>query len=264
MEQADKFIQQFESGLATRLTSPGSAKTFATNWPSTAASGIKGAAGKILRPIIDYISAHKTEAPDVFMTGFTNFLGGFDLTDAFRCAFLPVRTEADKAAAAASAAFSPSKFEGIKLGTEAANLMSKAIKNIPGQKTAKVTATVTGKDKIDAINKALGAAKSKHITLSVSAQIGSNVQQAVDLASRFSGMGSHPGRKLKTAQHGMHEMVHQPTLILAGEEGNERVDIGKGGSGGGGGPIHVHLYLKGREIADAVIDDINSYQGVFK
>jgi hypothetical protein len=66
--------------------------------------------------------------------------------------------------------------------------------------------------------------------------------------------------KIVKAQSGMHETVNQPTWILAGESGKERVDIGKGGGGGFSGTINVYV--------DGVWKDarykINENQGVFK
>jgi hypothetical protein len=66
----------------------------------------------------------------------------------------------------------------------------------------------------------------------------------------------------KHAAHGMHETLNQPTWILAGESGKERVDIDRPGKGGGGGTTVVNVYV------DGVLKDsryrISQNQGSFK
>jgi hypothetical protein len=72
------------------------------------------------------------------------------------------------------------------------------------------------------------------------------------------------GIKKKKAQSGMHEMLNQPTWILAGEAGKERVDIDKPGRGGGGGfKGIINVYIGGKRIYDDIRVELNDYQGAF-
>jgi hypothetical protein len=79
------------------------------------------------------------------------------------------------------------------------------------------------------------------------------------------GPGIAPPFKKKKAATGMHEMVNQPTWILAGESGQERVDIDSPGRGGGGGDVYIGpIYLDGELVMGRMRYKMNKFQGVMK
>jgi TP901 family phage tail tape measure protein len=64
------------------------------------------------------------------------------------------------------------------------------------------------------------------------------------------------------AQHGYHGYVSQPTLILAGEAGRERVDItprGGDGGGGGGGNVYATINVSGATDPEATGRKVYEY-----
>ena len=75
-------------------------------------------------------------------------------------------------------------------------------------------------------------------------------------------------KKIKFAQFGMNEMVSQPTLIMAGEAGPERVNITPASrpsseQGGGGMTINFLGPVTNREfVRDTIIPEINRVQSL--
>ena len=66
----------------------------------------------------------------------------------------------------------------------------------------------------------------------------------------------------KFAEHGMNEVVTEPTMIIAGENGAESVNItplGGGGTAGGGINLHFNAPVTNADfIRDVVIPEINN------
>jgi hypothetical protein len=75
-------------------------------------------------------------------------------------------------------------------------------------------------------------------------------------------------KKMKFAQFGMNEMISQPTLIMAGESGPERISITpisrpSSGQGGGGMTINFLGPVTDREfVRDTIIPEINRVQSL--
>lgn len=274
---AEKALAKFQSGLAQKMSSAGSAKAFAENWIFTAGAKMAGIAGKLIEPIKTYIQAHSKESPEVFITGFLNYLGGVDLTENFAKMFAPVTTEASTSAKEAGISIAEGlQFpnEKMKESTQLAWQLGDVLKKIPSQKKSTLMATVLGKDRVDAMGKALANIKSKKVVLTVSAQIGNNVQQAVNIAARFGGMGAHPGRgSLKGLAAGGQGTVKRPTMFLAGEGGRQedfyfkpRGSAGLGPSGGGGGSRSgpITIYIGDEPFKAYIRRAVNDDQGVFR
>ena len=75
-------------------------------------------------------------------------------------------------------------------------------------------------------------------------------------------------RSIKFAEFGMNEMISQPTLIMAGESGPERISITpisrpSSGQGGGGMTINFLGPVTDREfVRDTIIPEINRVQSL--
>jgi hypothetical protein len=70
--------------------------------------------------------------------------------------------------------------------------------------------------------------------------------------------------KTKTAQHGMNEMVTDPTWVLMGEDGPEYARVTPAGKGGGGGGGMMTIRILPEEFARFMRVTINDNQGVVK
>lgn len=100
------------------------------------------------------------------------------------------------------------------------------------------------------------------------------IHEVLAIAAGHSGQGAHPNRPHpKVGAGGFSGIVREPTLMSVGEGGREeRVSVtpigstGHSGGSGGGRPLIIHnkIILNGKEIAEAVTNDINAFQGAFK
>lgn len=242
IDLAEKAITQLESGLAQKLSSPASAKTFAENWITTAAAHMGGIAGKLLTPITTYIQQHAKEPPEKFIAGFTEFLGSLNLTDVFAKTFNPPWQAATLAAQQAEEKINASLGKippAVAKVKPPLDLMAKTLKNISVIKAAPtVTAKVVGQQPLNLMKQTIANIRSKTVTVTVKAQGAVGTLKGFSAGAHFAG--------------GYSGTVRRPTMMLVGEGGREE-DIsitpkgssGHSGSGGGGFSGTINVYVDG-------------------
>lgn len=193
----------------------------------------------ILKPLIDYITQHKNDAPGVFAAGLVDVLGTIDLSKNMQKVFLPATTESAAAAKAASA-----NLGGINTAPAVTKIktVETALKNIPPQ--YKTTVTV--------VDKASGPAKQIKNAL---ASIPKLTTATIKVIPKY--LGTPLGNQLisgnlKIKQHGYQGTVKRPTTFIAGEGGRPedvtvtpRGSVQRGGGGGGGFYGIVNVYVDG-------------------
>ncbi len=120
------------------------------------------------------------------------------------------------------------------------------------------------KEAMGDVDKALGKAKLNPVKIPFKAVV--EVDYKSVLRRALVNVQANAGGIRLNAQ-GFHGWVSNPTMMMVGEKGSERVDVSRKGSSvphGGGGAQPIIITLDGRVIAEVVANRMNQNQGVWK
>ena len=237
--QMDKLL----SGAVTKA--PAYAKTFVTSFISQISQNMTPVAAQVFQPIIDYVTAHKNDAPDVFMKGFEEAVGKNSPTLATAMAGIldkgmvqPAKEAATQTSAAIGSINTDSLVAQLQKPKAPADLLTKSLNAIPKKLAPTVTAKVTGTEQVNAMTRAIANVKSKTVTITVHGRMDAVARAGVSAGAHF--------------QHGYQGTVKRPTMFMAGEGGRPedvtvrpRGSVQRGGGGGGGFYGTVNVYVDG-------------------